>query len=200
MEFTQRQNTQALSALLFVTVVTQAIYTALFVSGSDIPRAWLWGLEGILFVLVAAIAGSALVKARKYTLGFSAIFASGILNLVQVGVGLTQFGPFREAAQGVEAVAPAAGAVVAFSFFVYNAAKILLGIAAVVFGTAISQTDTQSGFKWLGRLTVLLGFVAIATNAFVMMFGRIQAIPSGATGVVATLLLAVCLLKLRSED
>jgi len=93
-------------------------------------------------------------------------------------------------------LAPAAGSVVALSFFIYNAAKILLGLSAVVFGTAISQ----AGGKILGRLTIFLGFVAIVTNTIVMMFGRTEAIPSGATGVVATLLLAVCLLKLQSED
>ncbi len=196
MEFTQKQNIQVISALLLLTVVTQAIYTALFVSGSDVPRQWLWGLEGVVFVLIAAIAGSSLARADKYTLGFAAIFASGILNVVQVGVGFTQFGPFHAAAQGVEEIAPVAGSVVAFSFFVYNAAKILLGIAAVVFGTAISQTDS----KWLGRLTVFAGCVAIGTNAIVMLFGRIEAVPSGAAGVVATLLLAVCLLRLRSAE
>ena len=147
-------------------------------------------------VVLAAIAGSALVQAKKCTLGFSAIFASALLNLVQVGIGLTQFGPFREAAQSVEAIAPAAGSVVALSFFVYNAAKILLGIAALVFGTAVSQT----GSAGLGRLTVFLGFIAIITNTIVMMFGRIGGIPSGATGVVATLFLALCLLKLQTED
>lgn len=196
MEFTQKQNIQMISALLFMTVITQALYTALFVSGSDVPRQWLWGLEGVVFVLIAALAGSALIQAKKYTLGFSAIFAGGILNVVQVGVGLTQFGPFSEAAKSVEAIAPVAGSVIAFSFFVYNAAKVLLGIAAVVFGAAISQT----GSKLLGRLTVFVGFVAIVANAIVMMFGRIEAVPSGATGVVATLLLAVCLLKLQSVD
>lgn len=196
MEFTQKQNIRIISALLFLTVATQALYTALYVAASDLPRLWLWGMEGLVFVLLAAIAGSALVQAKKYTLGFSAIFASAILNLVQVGIGLTQFGPFREAAQGAEEIAPAAGSVVALSFFIYNAAKTLLGISAVVFGTAISQM----GSKVLGRLTVLLGFVAIATNTIVMMFGRIEAVPSGATGVIATFLLAGCLLKLRSED
>jgi hypothetical protein len=196
MEFTQKQNVQVISTLLFLTVVTQAIYTALYLAGSDVPRQWLWGMEGVAFILLAAIAGSALVQAKNYTLGFSAIFVSAILNFVQVGVGLTQFGPCREAAQAVEAIAPAAGSVVAFSFFIYNAAKILLGIAALVFGVAI----LHAGSKALGRLTVFLGFVAIVANAIVMMFGRIEAIPSGATGVVATLLLAVCLLKLRSED
>jgi len=196
MEFTQKQNMLVVSVLLFLTGITQALYTALYLAASDVPRQWLWGLEGIVFVLLAAVAGSALVQAEKYTLGFSAIFASALFNFIQVGIGLTQFGPFREAAQSVEAIGPAAGSVVVLAFFVYNAAKILLGVSAVVFGTAILQT----GSKWLGRLTVLLGFIAIVTNTIVLMFGRINAIPSGATGVIATLFLAVCLLKLRSED
>lgn len=196
MEFSQKQNINYISTLLFITVISQAVYTALYVAANDIPRGWLWGLEGLVFVLLAALAGSALVQAKHYSLGFSAIFASAILNVVQVGVGLTQFGPFREAAQAAEAIAPAAGSVVAFSFFVYNAAKILLGLAAVVFGSAVSQ----DGAKGLGRLTVFIGLVAIITNTIVMMFGRIDAVPSGATGVVATLLLAVCLLKLQADD
>ena len=160
------------------------------------PRQWLWGMEGVAFIFLAAIAGSALVQAKSYSLGFSAILVSAILNFVQVSVGLTQFGPFREAAQAVEALAPAAGSVVAFSFFIYNAAKVLLGIATLVFGNAILQV----GSKALGRLTMLVGFAAIVSNAIVMMMGRSEVIPSGATGVVATLLLAVCLLKLSFED
>lgn len=196
MEFTQKQNIQVICALLFLTVITQAIYTALYVAASDVPRLWLWGLEGLVFVMLAAIAGSALVQAKNYSLGFSAIFASAILNFVQVGIGFTQFGPFREAAQGVEAIAPVAGSVVALSFFIYNGAKFLLGISALVFGAAI----LKAGSKILGRLTIFCGFIAILANAIVIMFGRIDAIPSGATGVVATLFLAICLLKLKAED
>jgi len=196
MEFTQKQNILVISALLFLTGITQTLYTTLYLAASEVPRQWLWGLEGIAFILLAAIAGSALVQAKKYALGFSAIFASALLNIIQVGIGLTQFGPFREVAQSVEAIGPAAGSVVALSFFIYNAAKTLLGVSAVVFGTAILQT----GSKWLGRLTIFLGFIAIVTNATVLMVGRIDAIPSGATGVAAILFLAVCLLKLRSES
>jgi len=196
MEFTKKQNVQILAVLLILAVVSQALYTALYVAAKDVPRLWLWGVEGLLFVLMMAVAGSALVQANQYSLGFSAIFASAILNLIQVGIGLTQFVPFREAAQGLEAIAPAASSVVALSFFIYNAAKILLGIAALVFGNAISQNSS----KLLGRITMLAGLVAIVTNTIVMMFGRMQAVPSGATGVVATLLLAMCLLKMQSDD
>ena len=196
MNFTQNQNIKFVALLLFLAVVTQAIYTALYVAASDVPRLWLWGIEGLLFVLLAAVAGSALGMAKEYSLGFSAIFASAILNVVQVGIGLTQFGAFREAAQGVEALAPAAGSVVALSFFVYNAAKILLGLAAYVFGAAISQ----AGASLLGKATMGIGVLAILTNTVVMMFGRIEAVPSGATGVLATLLLALCLWKLQSDE
>jgi len=196
MEFSKNQNIRILATLLILIVISQAIYTALYVAAKDVPRLWLWGIEGLLFVIIMAIAGSALVQAKQYTLGFSAIFASAILNLIQVGIGLTQFVPFREVATNVEAIAPAASSVVALSFFIYNAAKILLGIGALVFGSAISQ----NGSKLLGRITMLAGVAAIVTNAIVMMFGRMQAIPSGAIGVVATLLLAICLLKLKSED
>jgi len=196
MEFTKNQNIRILAVLLILAVISQALYTALYLGAKDLPRLWLWGVEGLLFVLIMAIAGSALVQAKQYTLGFSAIFASAILNLVQVGIGLTQFVPFREAAQSVEAIAPAASSVVALSFFIYNAAKVLLGIAAIVFGSAI----TKNGSKLLGRVTMLAGVAAILTNTIVMMFGRMQAVPSGATGVVATLLLGVCLLKYQSED
>ena len=196
MEFTQQQNVKYIAAILFLLVITQAVYTAMYLAANDISRTWLWGIEGLLFVLLAAIAGSALVMAKQYTLGFSAIFACAILNLVQVGIGLTQFGAFREAAQGLEALQPAASSVVALSFFFYNAAKILLGLAAIVFGSAMIKADSI----WLGRLTVLLGALAIITNTIVMMFGRTEGVPSGATGVVATLLLAICLFKLQSED
>jgi len=196
MEFTKKQNIQCLAVLLIVAVISQALYTTLYVAAKDVPRLWLWGLEGLLFVVIMAIAGSALVQAKQYTLGFSAIFASAILNLIQVGIGLTQFVPFREVAQNLEAIAPATSSVVALSFFIYNAAKILLGISALVFGSAISK----SGSKLLGQITMLAGLAAIVTNTIAMMFGRMQAVPSGATGVVATLLLGMCLLKMQADD
>ncbi|MEO0368420.1 MAG: thiamine biosynthesis protein ThiC [Pseudomonadota bacterium] len=196
MEFTQKQNIQFIAVLLLLAVITQATYTLLYMVASDAPRLWLWSIEGPMFLILAAIAGSALVGANKYTLGFSAIFVSAILNVVQVGVGLTQFVPFREAAQAVEALAPATGAVFALSFFIYNGAKVLLGLSAVVFGIAA----TQGGLTWLGRLSVLVGVLAMVANSIVMMFGRIDAVPSGATGVLATLLLALCLFKLKFDD
>ncbi|WP_298469174.1 thiamine biosynthesis protein ThiC [uncultured Erythrobacter sp.] len=205
MEFTLKRTVQIVAVLLILAAVTQAVYTGFYVareSGIDVeapPRQLLWGSEGLIFTLLAAFAGSALVAAKRYTLGFSAIAMSAVLNVVQVGVGLTMFGPFFEAAGEVEGLAPAAGAVVAFSFMVYNAAKILLGLAAVVFGMAC----TQAGGKVIGWLTVAVGAVAMVANAGSMAMGRdfLGELPlAGGSGVLATVLLAVCLLGVAKGD
>ena len=181
-----------------LTAVSQPIYTALYLGAPDVDRSFLWGLEGLLFVLLCAFAGSALVMAKRYSLGFSAIAFASVLNVVQVGVGLTQFGPFREAVEANPELTGIGLSVVAFSFFGYNAAKILLGLAAIVFGMA----KMKSGGKLLGGLTVAMGAVAFAGNTFVMMFGRDGgplSLAAGATGVIATALLAICLFGLKEE-
>lgn len=199
MEFTQSRTVKILAVLLLLAAVSQPIYTLLYRYAPGIDRQILWGLEGLLFVLLAAFAGSALAMAKRYTLGFSAIAFCAVLNVVQVGVGLTQFGPFGAAAAENPELRSLAGAVVAFSFFGYNAAKILLGLAAIVFGMG----KLGEGSKALGGLTALVGVVAFGANTLVMMFGRGGFVPSpvaGASGVLATLLLAFCLFSIRSED
>lgn len=205
MEFTLKRTVQIVAYLLLLAAVTQAIYTGIYLAklqgaiDFSPPRQLLWGGEGLLFTLLAAFAGSALVEAKRYTLGFSAIAMSAVLNVVQVGVGLTMFVPFREVADALEATAPAAGGVVAFSFMVYNAAKILLGLAAVVFGMAC----LQAGGRVIGPLTAAVGVIAMVANTLSMAGGRgvTGDIPlAGGTGVLATVLLAVCLLGLFKDD
>ena len=199
MDLSQKTTIKFLAILLLLAAVTQPIYTALYLGAPEVDRKFLWGLEGLIFVVTAAFAGSALVMAKRYTLGFSAIAFAAALNVVQVGVGLTQFGPFREAAQANPDLGGVAFSVVAFSFFGYNAAKILLGLAAVEFGMA----RMKAGGKALGGLTALVGAVAFVANTLVMMFGLNGFVPSpvaGGSGVVATLLLALCLFGVSGES
>ena len=199
MDFTLGRTVKIVALLLLLTAISQPIYTALYLGAPDIDRHFLWGLEGLLFVLLAAFAGSALVMAKRYTLGFSAIAFSAVLNVMQVGVGLTQFGPFRAAAEANTELGGVASSVVALSFFGYNAAKILLGLAALVFGMA----KASNGSKVLGGATALVGAVAVVANTFVMMFGLQGFLPSpvaGGSGVVATFLLAICLFSISNEN
>ena len=199
MEFTQSRTVKIIATLLLLAAISQPIYTALYLAAPEFDRQFLWGLEALIFVLLTAFAGSALVMAKRYALGFSAIAFSAVLNVVQVGVGLTQFGPFRMAAAENADLSNVASSVVAFSFFGYNAAKILLGLAAVVFGMA----RMSEGSKVLGGTAVLVGAVAFVANSLVMMFGLQGFLPSpiaGGSGVLATLLLALCLFSISIDE
>lgn len=199
MDFSQTQTTKIVAFLLLLAAISQPIYTALYLGAPEVDRQFLWGLEGLVFVLMSAFAGSALVMAKRYALGFSAITFSAVLNVIQVGVGLTQFGPFRAAAEANPELGGAALSIIAFSFFGYNAAKILLGLAAIVFGMG----RINEGAKLLGGLTVLAGAAAFVANTCVMMFGREGFMPSpvaGGSGVAATFLLALCLFSLRIKE
>lgn len=199
MEFTLKRNVQIVTYLLFALVATQAVFTVLFNMNIAGPRPLIWGLEAVLFTVLAAFAGAALVQAKNYHLGWSAIAFSAVLNVVQVGIGVKMFGPFGGVAQQVEGLGPLIGAVVALSFMIYNAAKILLGLAALVFGTA----KMNSGSKTLGGLTAIVGAVAMVANIILIVFGRDGFVPppvAGASGVFATVLLALCLINIARED
>ena len=198
MDLSHRTTVKTVAVFLLLAAISQPIYTALYLGAPEIDRQLIWGIEGLIFVVLAAFAGSALVMAKRYTLGFSAIAFSAALNVIQVGVGVTQFGPFRDAVAANPDLAGVAGSVVAFSFFGYNAAKILLGLAAIVFGMA----KMNQGGKLLGGLTVLFGAAAFAANAIIVVISRDGFLPSpvaGGTGVVATFLLALCLLSVADD-
>ncbi|MEM6849637.1 MAG: thiamine biosynthesis protein ThiC [Pseudomonadota bacterium] len=195
MEITFKRTTTIVAALLLIAAVTQAIYTAYHAAEMTPPRQLLWGVEGFLFTLLAAFAGSALAQAKRLHLAVAAITAAAILNVVQVGVGLTMFGPFFEVAGSLEATAPLAQGVLAFSFMVYNAAKVLLALALIAIGL-------DRG-KALGGLSALVGVVAFFSNALSMGLGRDFSgeLPiAGGSGVLATILLAVCLFGLTSDE
>ena len=199
MELSQKQTVKIIAVILFLSAISQPIYTALFKLAPEVERHFIWGIEALLFVLLAAFAGSALVMAKRYTLGFSAIAFAATLNVVQIGIGLTQFGPFRDAAKASPDFAIAIPAIFGLSFFGYNAAKTLLGLAAMVFGMA----KIGDGNKALGGAAVLVGVVALFTNAMVMMFGLNGFMPrglAGGSGVLATLLLALCMFSVKSSQ
>lgn len=199
MPIAHHRTVRAVAILLLIACVTQSVYTALYVAEMDVPRQLLWGTEGLLFPLLAALAGAAMVRSERLTLAFAAIAFAAVLNFLQVSVGLTLFFPFSDAAKADPALAPVAGAIVAFAFVIYNAAKLLLGFAAVLVG--LSQMP--AGAKLLGGATVLAGGIAMLANGATIVGGGkvFGALPlAGGSGVLATLLLAVCLLGTARED
>ena len=193
MQISERSAARAVALLLLLAAITQPIYTAFFIGAPEIDRRFLWRVEGLLFILLGCFAGAGLVLAKRYALGYSAIAFAAVFKLLAVGLGLTQFFPFNAAGEMNADLSEVATSIVAFSFFCYNSANVLLGLAAIVFGLA----------KWaergraIGAITTVFGIIALTTNTVVMMFGFQGLLPSpvaGASGVVATVLLAVCLL------
>jgi len=185
--------------LLLVLAITQAIFTALYSAEVSFSRQFAWGLEALVFTVLVAFAGAAMVQAKNSQLGWSAIAFSAVLNIVQVSIGLTLFSSFGKVAGAVEGAQPLIGGVVALSFMIYYAAKVLLGLAAVVFG----MTSIAKGGKAIGGLTALAGVVAIFANGILITFGRDGFLPSGvagASGMIATLLLAVCLISIYRKE
>ena len=203
MEFTHSRTVKIIAIFLLLAAILQPIYTFLYLKAPGVDRQFIWGIEALLFVLLSAFAGAALVQTKRHALAFSAIAFSAVLNVIQVGIGLTQFGPVREAVKLNADLGSIASSVISFSFFGYNAAKILLGLAAILFGlTLVKSAKTLS--KSLGGLAVLVGVLAFVTNSVLMMFGlQADIIPrqlAGGSGVVATLLLALCLFSLPFEE
>ncbi len=196
MEFTFKRTATIVAALLLIAAMTQAVYTALYIAKVDVPRQLLWGGEALLFTVLAAFAGSALAQAKRLHLVWAAITAAAVLNVVQVGVGLTMFGTFREASTAVPDISPATAGVVAFSFMVYNAAKVLLALALIA-------GSLHKG-KALGVVGAVIGLFALVTNTASMAAGRGVFGPdlplAGGSGVLATVLLAVCLFSLAPDE
>lgn len=180
---------------LLVTVLTQVLYVGVRASGGEISSNFVWTFEALAFLIIATAALVPLARMTAMPLAFAAIAVSGVLNLLQIGRGLAMFGPLREAGA---AAAPVFGAIVASAFFLYFAAKFLLGAAAIMVGGRLLAGGAAA--KAIGGLGLLAGSAAVIVNIIAMsqgMEGWFQM--AGATGTVATLLLAIALLMVPAE-
>ena len=64
MELSHSQTVKITALLLLLAAIIQPIYTYLYQYAPEVNRQFLWSFEGLLFVLLAAFAGSALVMAN----------------------------------------------------------------------------------------------------------------------------------------
>ena len=176
---------------LIGTVVTQLVYIGISSSGGEVNRDIIWGVEVVLFAVIA-VAGFALIAARPI-MG-AALGTFGLLNTIQAGVGLVMFGPLFE---GGEALAPFAGAVLAVAFLLYFAAKLAIGLGALIAGLLAFRYTTGAS-KALGGLAALAGIVAAVLNAAAIFPATDLTYPAGGAGTLATLLLALILVPVTT--
>ncbi len=179
---------QAVPLAMIVLVVTQLSYVVLSNSGFEMHRRVIWTTEAVAFLGITVLALVALAQHSKLAPAWAAIAVSGVLNVVQVGMGLAMFGPLKDAG---EAMAPAYEAVVGGAFFLYFTGKWLFGLAAILVGAAMLRGTGLA--KAAGMLAILSGLAAMAVNLLGMASGMAWIFPAGATGTAATLLLAIAL-------
>lgn len=179
---------RAVPILLLLLVVTQILYVVLSSNGFEINRPVIWSTEAVVFLGITVLALVALAQNGRLAPAWAAIVVSGLLNVVQVGMGLAMFGPLSDAG---EAMAPAYQATVAGAFFLYFAGKLLFGFAAIIVGAHLLRGRGVA--RVIGGLTALSGLAAMAVNLGGMATGMALVFPAGATGTAATFLLAVAL-------
>lgn len=178
----------AIAAALLITVVTQIAYMT--VKGDTITGPMIWGVEAFAFLAINLLALAALRRSDGSAVGWAGLAAFGLLNLGQVGIGLTMFGPLGD---GGDATATVMGAVLGFAFFLYFAAKFALAVTAVLFGlTGIGASSIA--VKSVSVLAIGAGIFALVANGAAMALGREAWITyAGASGTVAALALAIML-------
>lgn len=179
---------RAVPLLLLILVTTQLSYVVLSDAGFQMHRTAIWATEAVVFLAIAVLSLAALANSGRLASAWATMAVSAILNVVQVGMGLAMFAPLKDAGP---AMAPAYQATVAGAFFLYFAGKLLFGFAAIVVGAYLVRSTGLA--KVTGALAILGGLAAMAANLGGIIAGMAMVFPAGATGTVATLLLAAAL-------
>ena len=184
----------AVAIALLASVATQVFYVTVVSEAAPdtVLRPATWLTEMAIFSL-AAVAALPLAARSACPLAASAIVLASVLNVIQVGIGLSMFGPAQEAG------GPVFAAILQGAFFFYFQAKALLGLAAIGVGLAALRTGGVG--KLIGAGAILGGIAAAVANLMGMAQGMEQgSFPAGAAGTFATALLAVALLRAPPED
>ncbi|RJY09931.1 hypothetical protein [Aurantiacibacter aquimixticola] len=176
---------------LFTVVVTQVLYISLGVSGTP-AATMLWQVEAVAFLAIALFGFAWL----RWPLVAAGLVIGGTLNVLQIGIGLTMFGPLGGAG---ETLGPVMGAVLAFAFFLYHTGKIAFGVAGAALG-ARALAGATGWPKIAGVLAGLTGLAAVLTNLWAIFAGREAMFIAGAAGTTATVFLALAMGALRPTD
>lgn len=170
---------------LLATVATQIFYIGVVSPTDDaLLRKATWTTEMALFSLVF-VAAMPLAARSKAPLVWSAVALAGLVNVIQVGMGLAEFGPAREAADEQVFRTVLNGA-----FFLYFHGKAMIGMAAIGLGIPAFRRPALLA-RILGGLSIIAGIAAAGLNLLGMANGMEMVFPAGAAGTVVTALFAL---------
>ncbi|MBX7540352.1 hypothetical protein [Qipengyuania sphaerica] len=196
MQFSIRSSMTVIAAALLLLVGTQVFYmTVVSPAGPEtVLRPITWMVEMAAFTLIAVAALTLSARSPIAPLAWSAICVGALFNIIQVGMGLSMFAP---AAAAQEQVPSLFDTILKGAFFLYFAGKALFAMAAIGFGMVL-VTD-RGGKKLVGALAILAGLAGTILSIIAMPSGLAWMMPAGIAGTLATALLAVAILCLRSR-
>lgn len=195
MKFDTNHAAQLVAAALVVTAITQMVYVILGGGGNQPVAYPIWRIE-TLSALVVALFSFVIIKRNALVGGCLAV--SGIFNVIQTGMGLTMF--YQLGYGGDTPPNAVFFPVLRMSFFLYFAAKVAVGMAAIMLGMELWQTIAGGVWRIVGLLTGLAGLGALLLNVAAMMLG-LGVVPfAGAVGVVAAVLTAIALIRVIKPD
>lgn len=193
MSFTPRGGARIAAIALLGTVATQLFYIAVVSPTDDaLLRKITWTSEMALYSLVTVVA-LVLAARAKSPLVWAAIALAGLVNVIQVGIGLAEFGPAHDASDPKVFASVLGGA-----FFLYFHGKAMIGMAAL--GAGLGFVRRGPGWRrGLGWLTAVAGLAAAVLNLLGMADGMGIVFEAGAAGTAATALFALVVL-LHPDD
>lgn len=193
MTFTPRGAAIVVAIALLATVATQLFYIGVVSPTDDaLLRKITWVSEMAVYSLLT-IAALALIARGTMPLVWSAIALAGMVNILQVGIGLAEFGPAGEATDPKVFASVLGGA-----FFLYFHGKAMIGMAAIGAGLVAWGRGTAPA-QGLGALSIISGAAAVGLNLLGMADGMAWVFPAGAAGTAAAALLGVTMLTQRFE-
>lgn len=193
MDINTRRTGALIMAALLITVITQLVYVK-WLGGVGIIEGWplrsaLWSIELFAFTVIAVASLALLVRDTGRAFIWSALAISGMLNIIQAGIGLSMFMPMTEAG---EQFAPMMGVIVGGAFLFYFLAKVLLGLAAIGLGFILFSSGGGAG-KIVGALSIIAGLAAAAVNMVAIPQGMMLVFEAGAAGTAAALITALAI-------
>ncbi|MBX7457658.1 hypothetical protein K3152_05310 [Qipengyuania sp. 1NDH17] len=180
---TDRSLLRGLAAVLLITVASQVFYiTVVSGSANEALRPLTWFTELFAFTASAVFALALATRRPSQGVIWATIAIAGLVNIIQVGMGLSMFGPAMEAS---DAVPQLFAAVLAGAFFFYFLAKLLLGVAAILLGLhAVLSSGTLA--KGAGGIAVLAGASSVILALLAMVDAESWRFAAGAAGTAAT--------------
>ena len=165
----EQASIRAVAIALLATVASQIFYITV-VSGSEneMLRPLTWFAELIAFLALATLSFALGMRRSDNAMLWTLVGISGLLNMLQVAMGLSMFAPAMKLSESLPELFEA---VLAGAFFLYFLAKFTLGAAAVMlglslFGTGGAVTTAGAAISALSGLAALgLNLIAMASRA-----------------------------------